>query len=200
MGAEADGLSARELGPSACPRRLRSRVAGVKVEMAHDPTPATEKLGEFLTFRLGTEEYGIDILKVQEIRSYDAVTRVADAPDFLKGVMNLRGVIVPVADLRVKFRLGDVRYDEFTVVVILNLAQRTVGVVVDSVSDVLELSKEQVRSAPECDCVLDAECITGLATVGSDSSARMLILLDIERLISSAQMGIVGPEELRTTA
>ena len=88
---------------------------------------AVVKPSEYLTFRLGNEEYGIDILKVQEIRGYDAVTRIAGAPEFLKGVINLRGVIVPIVDLRLKFNLGEVRYDEFTVVVILNVAGRIVG-------------------------------------------------------------------------
>ena len=83
---------------------------------------AKARVKEFLTFRLGGEEYGIDILKVQEIRGYDAVTRIANAPAFIKGVVNLRGVIVPIIDLRLKFALGEARYDAFTVVIILNLS------------------------------------------------------------------------------
>jgi purine-binding chemotaxis protein CheW len=150
---------------------------------------------ECLTFRLGVEEYGIDILKVQEIRGYDAVTRVSGAPDFLKGVINLRGVIVPIVDLRLKFQLGDIKYDEFTVVIILNVAGRIVGAVVDSVSDVLELSQEQIRAAPDFHCLLDASFITGLGTAGTEERARMLILLDIEKLMSSPEMGIVAEEE-----
>src|SRR5947208_17096327 len=89
---------------------------------------------EFLTFRLGTEHYGIDILKVQEIRGYEQPTTIANSPPFIKGVINLRGVIVPILDLRVKFRLPETKYDDFTVVIILNVASRVVGVVVDSVS------------------------------------------------------------------
>lgn len=150
---------------------------------------------EYLTFRLGREEYGIDILRVQEIRGYDAVTRVCGAPDFLKGVINLRGLIAPIVDLRVKFQLGDVKYDEFTVVVILNIAGRIVGVVVDSVSDVLELTEEQIRVAPEFNCLLDASFITGLGTVGTEDRARMLILVDIERLMLSPEMAIVSKDE-----
>ena len=156
---------------------------------------AVVKPSEYLTFRLGNEEYGIDILKVQEIRGYDAVTRIAGAPEFLKGVINLRGVIVPIVDLRLKFNLGEVRYDEFTVVVILNVAGRIVGAVVDSVSDVLELSAEQIHAAPEFNSLLDANFITGLGTVGSEDRSRMLILLDIEKLMTSAEMGIVAEEE-----
>ena len=150
---------------------------------------------EYLTFRLGVEEYGIDILKVQEIRGYDAVTRVSGAPEFIKGVVNLRGVIVPIVDLRLKFQLGDIKYDEFTVVVILNVAGRVVGAVVDSVSDVLELGAEQIRTAPDFHCLLDASFITGLGTAGTEERARMLILLDIEKLLSSPDMAIVGEEE-----
>jgi len=161
---------------------------------------AAVKPSEYLTFRLGSEEYGIDILKVQEIRGYDAVTRIAGAPDFLKGVINLRGVIVPIVDLRLKFQLGEVRYDEFTVVVILNVAGRIVGAVVDSVSDVLELSEEQIRVAPEFDSLLDSNYITGLGTVGADDSTRMLILLDIEKLMTSPEMGIVAEEETLAAA
>jgi purine-binding chemotaxis protein CheW len=155
---------------------------------------------EYLTFRLGSEEYGIDILKVQEIRGYDAVTRIAGAPDFLKGVINLRGVIVPIVDLRLKFQLGDVKYDEFTVVIILNVANRIVGTVVDSVSDVLELTSEQIREAPEFNSLLDANFITGLGTVGTEERTRMLILLDIEGLMTSTDMGIVAEEEALAAA
>jgi len=155
---------------------------------------------EYLTFRLGVEEYGIDILKVQEIRGYDAVTRVSGAPDFLKGVINLRGVIVPIVDLRLKFQLGDIKYDEFTVVIILNVVGRVVGAVVDSVSDVLELAADQIRPAPDFHCLLDADFITGLGTAGTEERSRMLILLDIERLLSSPGMAIVGEDEATAQA
>ena len=150
---------------------------------------------EYLTFRLGHEEYGIDILKVQEIRGCDAVTRVSGAPEFLKGVINLRGVIVPIVDLRLKFQLGDIKYDEFTVVVILNIAGRIVGAVVDSVSDVLELTADQIRPAPDFNSLLDASFITGLGTVGTEERTRMLILVDIEKLMTSPEMAIVSEED-----
>jgi purine-binding chemotaxis protein CheW len=149
------------------------------------------RVNEFLTFRLGGEEYGIDILKVQEIRGYEAVTRIANAPPFIKGVVNLRGVIVPIVDLRVKFDLGEARYDAFTVVIILNVAGRVVGAVVDSVSDVLELDEKQIKPAPEFNSLLDAGYITGLGTVDSGDGERMLILVDIERLMSSPDMGLL---------
>jgi purine-binding chemotaxis protein CheW len=144
---------------------------------------------EYLTFRLGEEEYGIDILKVQEIRGYEQPTRIANAPSFVKGVVNLRGVIVPIVDLRLKFDLGSATYDDFTVVIILNLGARVVGIVVDSVSDVMELSPEQIRPAPEVGASVDSSFITGLGTLAD----RMLILIEIERLMSAAEMALAEP-------
>jgi purine-binding chemotaxis protein CheW len=144
--------------------------------------------GEFLTFRLGAEEYGIDILRVQEIRSYEAPTRIANAPAFIKGVVNLRGVIVPIVDLRVKLGCDTVEYNEFTVVIVLNVAGRVVGAVVDSVSDVLELSKDAVKAAPELASSVDTSFITGIGNVGD----RMLILMDIEAFMSSADMCLIS--------
>lgn len=144
--------------------------------------------GEFLTFRLGAESYGIEILKVQEIRGYELPTAIANAPEFIKGVINLRGVIVPILDLRIKFRLPEARYDEFTVVIILNVAGRVVGVVVDSVSDVVTLSPGAIRPTPEfASATFDTKYITGLATV----EERMAILLDIEKLMTGADMALV---------
>lgn len=143
---------------------------------------------EYLTFRLDQEEYGIDILKVQEIRGYEAPTRIANAPDFIKGVVNLRGTIVPIVDMRLKFNCSQAEYNTFTVVIILNLRHRVVGIVVDSVSDVMELSSESIRPAPDIDSVIDNSCILGLGSVGD----RMLILLDIEKLMSSTDMGLVS--------
>ena len=142
---------------------------------------------EFLTFTLGKEEYGIEILKVQEIRSYEAVTTIANAPEFIKGVVNLRGTIVPIVDMRIKFNLGTPEYTEFTVVIILNVAGRVVGMVVDSVSDVIALGAEQIRPAPDFSSSFDVEYITGLGTVDQ----RMLILVDIEKLMSSSDMALM---------
>lgn len=143
--------------------------------------------GEYLTFTLGAEEYGMDILKVQEIRGYDAVTAIANTPSFIKGVINLRGIIVPIVDLRIKFNLGKFDYNELTVVIILNLNHRIVGVVVDSVSDVLTLTHEQIKAAPSLSTSLDTRYITGLGTVDQ----RMLILVDIEKLMSSKDMELM---------
>jgi purine-binding chemotaxis protein CheW len=148
-------------------------------------------LREFLSFKLGAEEYGIDILKVQEIRGYEQPTRIANAPDFIKGVVNLRGVIVPIVDMRVRFGLDDVQYNGFTVVIILNIAGRTVGMVVDSVSDVLALSGESIRPAPEFHGSVDASYITGLGAVQTGDSLRMLILMDIEQIMRSPEMGLM---------
>lgn len=142
---------------------------------------------EFLAFTLGKEEYGIDILKVQEIRGYETVTRIANAPDFIKGVVNLRGIIVPIVDMRIKFHLGEPTYDQFTVVIILNISGRVVGMVVDSVSDVITLSPEQIKPAPEMGTALNTDYLIGLGTIDQ----RMLILVDIDRLMSSAEMGLI---------
>ncbi|MGH8084437.1 MAG: chemotaxis protein CheW [Lysobacter sp.] len=143
---------------------------------------------EFLTFALGEEEYGVDILKVQEIRGYDAVTRLPDAPDYIKGVVNLRGTIVPVIDMRMKFRLDKVEYTAMTVMIVLNVGGRVVGIVVDSVSDVVRLGGEQIREVPELGAAIDRQFLTGIGTLDE----RMLILLDIERLMTSAEMGLVA--------
>ncbi|MFO1336702.1 MAG: chemotaxis protein CheW [Burkholderiaceae bacterium] len=144
--------------------------------------------GEYLTFRLGGEEYGIDILRVQEIRSYEQPTRIANSPAFLKGVVNLRGVIVPIIDLRVKLNCTTADFNAFTVVIVLNIMGRVVGAVVDSVSDVLELSTDQVKEAPAMNnAQVDMSFITGIANVGE----RMLILMDIQALMSAADMGLI---------
>ncbi|MBK1615284.1 chemotaxis protein CheW [Rubrivivax gelatinosus] len=147
--------------------------------------------GEFLTFRLGGEEYGIDILRVQEIRSYEPPTRIANAPSFIKGVVNLRGVIVPIIDLRLKLGCGSAEYNGFTVVIVLNVRGRVVGAVVDSVSDVLELNREQIKPAPELASSIEANFITGIGAVKNGDAERMLILVDIEALMSSADMGLM---------
>ena len=144
--------------------------------------------GEYLTFRLGAEEYGIDILKVQEIRSYEQPTRIANAPPFIKGVVNPRGVIVPIVDLRLKLGCTTAEYNSFTVTIVLNVKGRVVGMVVDSVSDVLALDGEQVKPAPEMSSSMDTAFITGIGSVAE----RMLILIDIEGLMASDEMGLIN--------
>jgi purine-binding chemotaxis protein CheW len=143
--------------------------------------------GEYLTFILGSEEYGIEILKVQEIRSYEAVTKIANTPEFIKGVINLRGNIVPIIDLRMRFKLSNAQYNDTTVVIILNLSNRTMGIVVDGVSDVLELSSAQISPVPELVSNIDTKYLLGLGT----ADGRMLILVDIEQLMSSQEMALV---------
>lgn len=147
---------------------------------------------EYLTFRLGGEEYGIDILKVQEIRSYEQPTKIANAPIYLKGVVNLRGVIVPVIDLRIKFQghmaSGDLPIDSTTVVIVLNVRDHVVGVVVDAVSDVTRLVDGAIHPAPQMSStVIDTSYIIGIANMND----RMLILMDIESLMGSADMGLI---------
>lgn len=142
---------------------------------------------EFLTFTLGHEEYAIDILRVQEIRGYDQVTAIANSPPFIKGVINLRGAIVPIIDLRIKFNLATVTYDQFTVVIILNVMKRIIGVVVDSVSDVIALAHDAIKPPPEFGSTFNTEYLKGLATV----EERMLILVDIEKLMSSDELSLM---------
>jgi purine-binding chemotaxis protein CheW len=147
-----------------------------------------EPVRELLTFTLGEESYGIDILMVQEIRGYETVTRIANTPDFIKGVINLRGHIVPIVDLRIKLGLGEAKYDAGTVVIILNVLKRVVGVVVDSVSDVITIPASSVKPAPEFGSVLGTQYILGLATIESG----MLIVIDIESLVGSRDMALVA--------
>jgi len=143
---------------------------------------------EFLVFTLGNEEYGIEILKVQEIRGYDRVTRIANTPDFIAGVTNLRGVIVPIVDLRVKFILGSAEFDQNTVVIVLSLdSGRVVGIVADGVSDVLALNAAQIKPAPEYTVTLSTQYLLGLGSLNE----RMLILVDIEKLLNSEEMELI---------
>ena len=157
----------------------------------HHQAHARDESGhEFLAFTMGEEEYGLDILKVQEIRGYetDAVTRIANTPAYFKGVMNLRGVIVPIVDMRIKFNLGTPSYDEFTIVIVLNLGGKVVGMVVDSVSDVTTLTTEQIRPAPDMGGVFESDYLIGLGTLDE----RMLILVDIDKLMGRADIGVLG--------
>ena len=124
---------------------------------------------------------------MQELRGYDAVTHIANAPEHIKGVVNLRGIIVPIIDMRIKFNLGAPMYDQFTVVIILNIASRVMGMVVDSVSDVITLTAEQIKPAPAMGSALDTDYLMGLGTI----EERMLILVDIDRLMSSSEIGLI---------
>lgn len=145
---------------------------------------------EYLSFRLGAEEYGVDILQVQELRAYTAVTAMANAPAHVKGVIHLRGVIVPIIDLRIKLNLPNPAYDQFTVVVIVVVAGAQIGVVVDSVSEVLALLPEQVKPVPQMSAGSYADYVTGIGTL----EQRMLILVDIARLVAGD--ADLGPDAL----
>ena len=144
--------------------------------------------GEYLSLRLGSEEYAIGILQVQEIRSYEDPTRMVNAPLFVKGVINLRGVIVPIVDLRLKLNLPRAEYTEFTVVIILKVHGTVIGVVVDSVSDVVSIKAESIKPAPQFESVLDSRFITGLVHLGD----RTLIVMNIESLLNHAELGMVS--------
>lgn len=156
---------------------------GLQISM----NPADEAGNEYLAFTLGAEEYGIDILRVQEIRGYENPTRIANVQSFIKGVINLRGLIVPIVDMRIKFNIGNASYDNLTVVIILNINNRIVGMVVDSVSDVTTLGADQIRPAPAMASMLDSSYLIGLGTIDD----RMLILVDIDKLMLSEEMGLI---------
>ena len=145
-----------------------------------------EPAKEYLTFWLGKEFYGIDILTVQEIRTYEDVTTIVNMPDFIKGVMNLRGIVIPIVDMRLKFNLEEVTYHEMTVVIILNIGDRVVGIVVDGVSDVISLKKEQIQAPPKLSGELDIQFIEGLAS----DNELMIILIKIEQLINSQEIAL----------
>lgn len=154
--------------------------------VAARPAAATRSAGEFLSFQLGAEEYVIDILKVQEIRSYETPTRIADAPAFVRGVVNLRGTIVPLVDLRQRFGLDDTTYDDLTVVIVLNLGTQVIGIVVDSVSDVVRPAAEDIKPAPAFAGAVDADVVDGIACLED----RLLIMLNVERLLGSPALGL----------
>ena len=149
--------------------------------------PAAD-ISEFLAFKLGDEEYGMNILCVQEIRSYEAPTRIANAPEFIKGMINLRGVIVPIVDMRIKFNLARVSYDAFTVVIVLSIGRHVIGMVVDGVSDVITFKPEQLRPVPEFTAAIGSDYLLAIGSLGK----RMLMLLDIEKLMTSPGMGLLS--------
>jgi purine-binding chemotaxis protein CheW len=178
-----DGGQPASLGAGrADSNKASSTVSSITHLVAQETT-----IREFLSFRLGDAEYGIDILKVQEIRGCDPVTGIANTPDFIKGVIDLRGIIVPIVDMRVKFRLERADYDDFTVVIILNVAQRVVGIVVDGVSDVITLGPAEIKPVPEFGAALDTRFMTGIGTAGE----RLIILIDIERLMTGSDMALI---------
>ena len=162
---------------------MTTQVAATTSALESQANPAAAVAREFLTFRLGAEEYALDILKVQEIRNYETATGIANTPRHVRGVVNLRGVIVPIVDLRMLLGLPQAEYTPFTVVIVLNLGRRTVGVVVDAVYDVTELSAAQIRPAPNFSGAVDTRYVLGLGTIDS----RMLILADVDRLLAGEE-------------
>lgn len=157
-------------------------------QKAKPAAAVTADAGQYLTLRLGEEDYAIDIMRVQEIRSYEEPTRMANSPSFIKGVINLRGVIVPIVDLRMKLNISEVDYNEFTVVIILKIKGAVTGAVVDAVSDVVTLDSKMIKPAPQFESAIDSRFILGLAEVGE----RMLIVMNIETLLSNTEMGMAA--------
>lgn len=146
--------------------------------------------GEYLTFALGSEHYGVDILRVREIRGLDAVTRLPEAPPWVLGVINLRGAVIPVVDLRRKLGLPEVEHGEFTVMIVLDVDGRTVGAVVDGVEDVVRLTPDQIRPPPELDGVPEG---AGICAIGADGE-RLLLLVDIRRTLAADAPGVGDAE------
>ena len=155
-------------------------------EQKKDADSQNSTTHEYLTFILGDEHYGLDIMKVREIRGYEPVTKIANAPPFIKGVLNLRGDIVPIVDLRLKFAVGEASYNEFTIVIMLHINDRIVGIVVDAVSDVINMKASEIKPPPEFGVAFDSQYLYGLAPVNE----QMIILLNIEKLISSQELGL----------
>lgn len=135
---------------------------------------------QFLTFRLCGQDYGVTILKIQEIKGWDKVTPIPNSPAYVKGVLNLRGVIVPVIDLRLRFGMPEAERDIFTVIIVANVNGRLAGIVVDAVSDVINVSTGQLCDAPEYEGQQNREFVKGLAQV----DGKLLVMLDIDRLVN----------------
>jgi purine-binding chemotaxis protein CheW len=153
---------------------------------------AGDAISQFLTFTLGQEEYGVDILRVQEIRGWHQVTRVPNAPAHMLGVLNLRGTIVPIIDMRMRFHLAKVEYTPVTVIIVLSVhsasGDHVFGIVVDSVSDVLDVKASDKKSTPDFGAAVNTDFINGLATVGE----HMVMLLDIDKMLSSDELSALA--------
>jgi purine-binding chemotaxis protein CheW len=147
----------------------------------------TGDAGQYLTFALGQEEYGVEILKVQEIKGYVPATPVPNTPNFIKGVMNLRGTIIPVVDLRTKLSLKEAEYNQFTVIIVVTVGTKVVGLIVDAVSDVLNIPKADIQAAPELGSTVDVRFIDGMAKAGE----KIVMLLNIDRVINDADLQMI---------
>jgi purine-binding chemotaxis protein CheW len=162
--------------------------------VAAERTSSDPAASQFLTFVLGDEQYGVEILQVQEIRGYSGVTPIPNTPPYIKGVMNLRGTVVPVIDLRARFSMEAGEYDKFTVIVVVTVGEKVIGLVVDAVSDVLDIPAAEIRATPDLGARVDTQFISGMASIGG----RLAVLLDIQRLLSEdeiAGVGRLGEEE-----
>jgi purine-binding chemotaxis protein CheW len=144
----------------------------------------SESSRQFLTFALGQEEYGVEILKIQEIRGFSQITPLPNAPTYVKGVLNLRGTIVPIVDLRKKFGMPEEAYTTFTVIVVVQVQGKTIGFVVDAVSDVLTVSGDAIQPTPDIHGQIDTACLTGLAPTG-ERGEKLVILLDIDKVMAA---------------
>ncbi len=142
---------------------------------------------QFLTFNLADEYYGVDILKVQEIKGYTTVTKIPNTPDYLKGVLNLRGTIVPIVDLRMKFGMGETEPTSFTVVVVVNVRNRVMGFLVDAVSDVLDLNAKDIQPPPQLGNTVDISFVAGIG----NSNDHLVTLLDIDRVLTEDEVKAV---------
>lgn len=157
-----------------------------------DQKEVNKEYKELLTFFLAGEEYGVDILRVQEIKGWDTVTNIPNTPDYIRGVINIRGSIVPIIDMRLRFHLDKKEYDATTVVIVLNVlgsknSTRTMGIVVDAVSDVYNIPVDDVKASPDFGTAVDTEFVTGLATVGE----KMIIVLDIDHMLNAAELEVI---------
>lgn len=153
---------------------------------------AGDKENKFLTFRLGKEEYGVEILKVREIIGIIDVTPLPQTPEYVKGVINLRGKIIPVIELRAKFTLPTVEYTEETCVIVMEVSEGEdtnefqMGVIVDSVNEVLDISAHQIESAPRFGCDMNTEYILGIGKVTIDDKEKVIILLEIDKVLTES--------------
>jgi len=164
--------------------------AAEKIAIEQTGSKESENMLQFLSFTLGDEEYAVDILRVQEIRSWEPVSRIPNVPSYEKGVVNLRGAIVPIVDLRERFGLGHLEYTPLTVVVVLQSQTeqgqtRIMGVVVDAVSDVVNVDKQTIQNAPNFGTKVSTEFINGLVSVDD----RMVMLLDVNKLLKLDGLG-----------
>lgn len=156
-------------------------------EMTDNLTGFTADGNQFLTFRLQEEEYGIEILRVQEIKGFSRITPIPNTAPHIKGAMNLRGTVVPIVDLRVKFGLPEAEYNQFTVIIVVTVGKKIVGLVVDAVSDVLNIIQNEIEPAPDLGG-MDTSFMTGMAK----ASDKLITLLNIDRLLGQEEPTLVG--------